>query len=120
MKIVLSVMMRTPPSLSLTSSVLGSACCPWVMLLSLSWEMPWLPLMTSPVRYVLAGPLWELTVSFSQEAEYAEMPEAEALPVTTLVKAEVLDCLAGQLDLEPEVQILLFLTEFLMWLLLLR
>ena len=107
MKIVLTVMPRTP-SLSLTSTVLGSACCPWVMLLSLSWEMPWLPLMTSPVRYVLVGPLWELTVSFLQEAEYAEMPDSEALPVTTLVKAEVLDCLAGQLDLEPEVQFLLF------------
>ena len=105
MKIVLTVMLRTP-SLSLTSTALGSACCPWVKLLSLSWEMPWLPPMTSLVRCVLVGPLWELTVTFLQEAEYAGMSAADALPVTTLVKAEVLDLVAGQLDLGPEVQIL--------------
>ena len=104
MKTELSVMMKTPAALSLTFSALGSFSCLWMSL-----EMPWLLLilLNSPVRYVLVGPLWELTVSFSQEAEYAELPEAEALPVTTLVKAEDLDCLAGQLDLGPEVQILL-------------
>ena len=103
-------MMVMPAALSLTFSALGSVSCLWMTLLSLSLEMPWLLLilLNSPVRYVLTSPVWELTLSFSQEAEYAEMPASEALPVTTLVKAEVLDCLVGQLDLEPEVQFLLF------------
>ena len=108
MRTGLPVTMVTPAVLSL--SALGSFSCLWMTLLSLSFEMPWLLriLLTSPVRYVLTSPVWELTLSFLQEAEYAEIPSSEALPVTTLVKAEVLDCLVGQLDLKPEVQFLLF------------